>query len=127
MYGIYSWRYADAWNTGRIDCILLVDMGGFTMSRSYKHTPVYKVGGITKYAKRQANKKVRSSVKSNIEDAYSGKSNYYRREYGSWYIWDYRFWGEPIWREESPRNIEQAVEDRLFIADEWDNAYSCRR
>lgn len=97
------------------------------MSRSYKHTPVYKVGGKTKYAKRQANKKVRSSVKSNIVDAYSGKSNYYRREYGSWYIWDYRFWGEPIWREESPRNIEQAVEDRLFIADEWDNAYSCRR
>lgn len=98
MYGIYSWRYADAWNTGRIDCIQLVDMRGFS-----------------------------SFCENNIEDAYSGKSNYYRREYGSWYIWDYRFWGEPIWREESPRNIEQAVEDRLFIADEWDNAYSCRR
>lgn len=50
------------------------------MSRSYKHTPVYKVGGKTKYAKRLANKKIRRSVKKNLEDAYSGKSNDYRRE-----------------------------------------------
>lgn len=35
----------------------------FTMSRSYKHTPVLKVGGKTKYAKRKANKKIRRSVK----------------------------------------------------------------
>lgn len=27
-------------------------MKGFIMSRSYKHTPVFKVGGKTKYAKR---------------------------------------------------------------------------
>lgn len=33
------------------------------MSRSYKHTPVFKVGGKTKYAKQLANKKIRSSVK----------------------------------------------------------------
>lgn len=34
----------------------------------------------------------------NIEDAYSGKSNEYRRENESWHMWDYRFWGELIWR-----------------------------
>ena len=56
------------------------------MSRSYKHTPVYKVGGKTKYAKRLANKKIRRSVKKNLEDAYSGKSNDYRRENESWHI-----------------------------------------
>ena len=82
-------------------------MKGFIMSRSYKHTPVFKVGGKTKYAKRQANKKIRHSVKNRIEDAYSGKSNDYRRENESWHIWDYRFWGEPIWREESPWNIQE--------------------
>lgn len=77
------------------------------MSRSYKHTPVFKVGGKTKYAKRQANKKIRHSVKNRIEDAYSGKSKDYRRENESWHIWDYRFLREPIWREESPRNIQE--------------------
>lgn len=82
-------------------------MKGFIMSRSYKHTPVFKVGGKTKYAKRQANKKIRHSVKNRIEDAYSGKSKDYRRENESWHIWDYRFLREPIWREESPRNIQE--------------------
>lgn len=38
-----------------------------TMSRSYKHTPVYKVGGKTKFAKRVVNKKIRRSVKDNLE------------------------------------------------------------
>ena len=42
------------------------------MSRSYKHTPVYKVGGKTKFAKRVANKKIRRSGKDNLENAYSG-------------------------------------------------------
>ncbi len=64
-----------------------------TMSRSYKHTPVYKVGGKTKFAKRVANKKIRRSGKDNLENAYSGKSNDYRKENESWHIWDYRFWG----------------------------------
>lgn len=82
-------------------------MKGFIMSRSYKHTPVFKVGGKTKYAKRQANKKIRHSVKNRIEDAYSGKSKDDRRENESWHIWDYRFLREPIWREESPRNIQE--------------------
>ena len=50
------------------------------MSRSYKHTPVYKVGGKTKFAKRVANKKNTSFSKSNPENAYSGKSNDYRKE-----------------------------------------------
>ena len=59
---------------------------GFAMSRSYKHTPVYKVGGKTKYAKRLANKKIRRSVKNNLEDAYSSKSNDYCRENESWDI-----------------------------------------
>ena len=82
-------------------------MKGFIMSRSYKHAPVFKVGGKTKYAKRQANKKIRHSVKNRIEDAYSGKSKDYRRENESWHILDYRFLREPIWREESPRNIQE--------------------
>lgn len=37
-------------------------------------------------------------MKNNIEGAYSGKSKDYRRGNESWHIWDYRFWGEPIWR-----------------------------
>lgn len=52
----------------------------FTMSRSYKHTPVHKVGGKTKFANGVANKKIRRSVKENLENAYSGKSNDYRKE-----------------------------------------------
>lgn len=83
------------------------------MSRSYKKTPVFKVGGKTKYAKRQANKKIRRNMKDN-EDAYYGKSNYYRREYGSWNIWDYRFCGGPIWREESQWNIKGALWEKLY-------------
>lgn len=84
------------------------------MSRSYKHTPVFKLGGKTKYAKRQANKKIRRSVKNNIEYAYSGKSQNYRRENESWNIWDYRFWGEPIWKEESPQNINGVLWEKYY-------------
>ena len=37
------------------------------MSRSYKHTPVYKVGDKTKFAKREVNNKIRRSGKDNLE------------------------------------------------------------
>ena len=89
-------------------------MKDLTMSRSYKHTPVYKVGGKTKFAKRVANKKIRRSGKDNLENAYSGNSNDYRKENESWHIWDYRFWGEPIWRAESWRNIEGKLWEKLY-------------
>ena len=53
-------------------------------------------------------------MKNRIEDAYSGKSNDYRRENESWHIWDYRFWGEPIWREESPWNIQGVLWEKRY-------------
>ena len=59
-------------------------------------------------------KKIRRSVKNNIENAYSGKSKDYRGENESWHIWDYRFWGEPIWREESPRNIKGGLLEKCY-------------
>ena len=68
--------------------ILLCRSGG---NRTYKHTPVHKVGGKTKFDKRVANKKIRRSGKDNLENAYSCKSNDYRKENESWHIWDYRF------------------------------------
>ena len=68
--------------------ILLCRSGG---NRTYKHTPVHKVGGKTKFDKRVANKKIRCSGKDNLENAYSCKSNDYRKENESWHIWDYRF------------------------------------
>ena len=48
------------------------------------------------------------------------------KENESWHILDYRFWGEPIWRAESWRNIEgdygknfiresEAMADRYFV------------
>lgn len=79
------------------------------MSRSYKHTPVYTTGN-DKYAKRQANKKVRRKGKIRPEEMKTGKSNQYRKEYESWDICDYRFWGEPIWREESWCNLRNDLE-----------------
>lgn len=84
------------------------------MSRSYKHTPILKAGGRTKCAKRQANKKIRRYVKNNLEDVYSSKSNHYRRESESWNIWDYRLFGEPIWRVESPRNIKGELWEKCY-------------
>ena len=45
------------------------------MSRSYKHTPILKLGSKSKNAKRQANKRTRYSMKDNPQGAYSGKSN----------------------------------------------------
>lgn len=79
------------------------------MSRSYKHTLVYKVNK-SKNNKRHANKKVRREAKQRSYDSAAGKSNLYRREYESWDICDYRFWGEPIWREESCLNLRDYPE-----------------
>ena len=70
------------------------------MSRSYKHTPVYK-GGKDRFAKKLANRRIRRRSKLNPNDGQSGKSNHYRKENESWDICDYRYWGEPIWRKES--------------------------
>lgn len=81
-----------------------------TMSRSYKHTPVYKVGGRTKFAKRVANKKIRRSGKDNLENAYSGKSNDYRKENESWHIRIIDF-GENQYGE---RNIEGKLWEKLY-------------
>ncbi len=95
--------------------ILLCRSGG---NRTYKHTPVHKVGGKTKFDKRVANKKIRRSGKDNLENAYWCKSNDYRKENESWHIWDYRFFfwggGEPIWRAESWRNIEGKLWEKLY-------------
>ena len=74
------------------------------MSRSYKHTPVFK-GGKSKHGKRYANKVVRRQARQNPENAPTGKSNAYRKAYESWNVCDYRFWGGPIWREESYFNL----------------------
>ena len=74
------------------------------MSRSYKHTPVYK-GDKDRFAKKLANRRIRRSSKLNPNDGQSGKSNHYRKENESWDICDYRHWGEPIWREESRLNL----------------------
>lgn len=79
------------------------------MSRSYKHTPVYK-GDKSKYDKRCANKKIRREAKLKPYDVVARKSNLYRREYESWEIFDYRHWGEPIWREESWLNLRDYLE-----------------
>ena len=68
--------------------ILLCRSGG---NRTYKHTPVHKVGGKTKFDKRVANKKIRRSGKDNLENAYSCKSNDYRKENESWHICFFSF------------------------------------
>lgn len=79
------------------------------MSRSYKHTPVYK-GDKERFAKKWANRKIRRRAKLNLYDSQTGKSNYYRKENESWETCDYRHWGEPIWREESCRNLRDYPE-----------------
>lgn len=70
----------------------------YIMSRSYKHTPVYK-GDKDRFAKKLANRRIRRRTKGNPYDSLTGKSNHYRKENESWDICDYRHWGEPIWRE----------------------------
>jgi hypothetical protein len=48
------------------------------MSRSYKHTPVYK-GDKDRFAKKLANRKIRRRTKRNPYDSLTGKSNHYRK------------------------------------------------
>lgn len=79
------------------------------MSRSYKYTPVYK-GDKDRFAKKLANRRIRRRTKRNPYDSLTGKSNHYRKENESWDICDYRFWGEPIWREESCLNLRDYPE-----------------
>lgn len=55
------------------------------MSRSYKRNPVYKA--LSKYSKRQANKKVRRTKLTAFR-----KSNMYRKVYETWDVCDYRFY-----------------------------------
>ena len=71
------------------------------MSRSYKHTPVFKDSKAGNKAKKFANRKIRRKAKIRPGDIQLGKSNY---------ICDYRFWGEHIWREESWRNLREDSE-----------------
>lgn len=80
------------------------------MSRSYKHTPVFKDSKAGNKAKKFANRKIRRKAKIRPGDIQLGKSNYYRKLYQSWDICDYRFWGEHIWREESWRNLREDSE-----------------
>lgn len=63
------------------------------MSRSYKHTPVYK-GDKDRFAKKLANRRIRRRSKLNPNDGQSGKSNHYRKENESWDICDY------AWKED---------------------------
>ena len=80
------------------------------MSRSYKHTPVYKITKAGNMGKKYANRRIRRKAKVSPDDIQIGKSNYYRKLNESWDIGDYRFWGEPIWREESWLNLKDNPE-----------------
>lgn len=82
------------------------------MSRSYKHTPVWKFDK-SKDGKRRANKKVRQSLQTNMEAALTGKSNLYRRLYETWDICDFRFFGKP-------RRAESLL---LLEGEAWKKAY----
>lgn len=62
------------------------------MSRSYKHTPVYKTTKAGNKGKKFANRRIRRKAKITPDDIQIGKSNYYRRLNESWDICDYRFW-----------------------------------
>ena len=53
-------------------------------------------------------------MKDNLEDVYFGKFNDYCRENELWNIGDYRFGGEPIWREESTRNIKGVLWEKSY-------------
>lgn len=81
------------------------------MSRSYKHTPVYKDGSenskVKKYCKRQANKKIRNKP---LE--YRKKSNDYKKGgVNSWDICDYRFF--------VPKTVDMSKED----VEHWNKYY----
>ena len=80
------------------------------MSCSYKHTPVYKITKAGNMGKKYANRRIRRKAKVSPDDIQIEKSNYYRKLNESWDICDYRFWGEPIWREESWLNLKDNPE-----------------
>ncbi len=84
------------------------------MSRSFKHTPVYK-GDKDRSAKKYANRRVRRNGKIKHEDLKAGKSKHYKKLNESWHICDYRTWGEPIWRRESCKNLSDWPESRLDL------------
>jgi len=49
------------------------------MSRSYKHTPVYKITKAGNMGKKYANRRIRRKTKVSPDDIQIGKSNYYRK------------------------------------------------
>ena len=55
------------------------------MSRSYKHTPIAKGGGMGKFAKKWANKRVRQATDI-------GNYHFYKRLLDTWDIYDYRYY-----------------------------------
>lgn len=61
------------------------------MSRSFKHTPVYK-GDKDRSAKKYANRRVRRNGKIKHGDIKAGKSKHYKKLNESWHICDYRTW-----------------------------------
>ena len=78
------------------------------MSRSYKHTPVYKAkGNRSKEDKRCANRKIRREGKQEGDTMVSGKSNHYRKRCETWNIIDYRFWGEKEWSDPASRKLDR--------------------
>jgi len=78
------------------------------MSRSYKHTPVYKAkGSKSRDDKRCANRKIRRGVKQESDILSGGKSNHYRKCCESWDIIDYRSWGEKEWSDPASRKLDK--------------------
>lgn len=55
------------------------------MSRSFKHTPVYK-GDKDRSAKKYANRRVRRNGKIKHGDIKAGKSKHYKKLNESWHI-----------------------------------------
>lgn len=82
---------------------------GFYRPHRVSRDPLHK-GDKDRFAKKLANRRIRRRSKLNPNDGQSGKSNHYRKENESWDICDYRYWGEPIWREESCLNLRDYPE-----------------
>ena len=61
------------------------------MSRSYKHFPLFRdVLGSTsmKYAKKQANKRVRNYIKQHLDEVQN--NSWYKHIYNTWDIYEYK-------------------------------------
>jgi len=73
------------------------------MSDSRKHTPRYKGGGMGKYGKRMANKRVRN-YEGHLSDGMS-----YKRLFDSWNIYDYNFgyWDRSEYLKDKELSIRQ--------------------